>query len=340
MKKEYESWAKEVLESQLEKKSEEWAKKHLNTLLQAAVDLELWTIPYYMSAMYSIKDRNSPAYQLIRTIINQEMLHLQCAANIANSYGLSPTVTPPNYEKNRIPHLNMHFNPSASTEPYTNHDFRIGPLDLPRINGMCLVELPDFGTTSIELILESLIGEYGSIGAFYSALRFAALVSKDKIKGGIRQVDSFSAFYRNMPNMVISESGNIGFEQVGLLIDLITDQGEGQCKKDPTVPLVFQNTADDRDPEEDHFEKFNKIKNENALPETFAVKDPSEYSTEDKQLEENLVVQFKALTQCLEDLFSGENPENFFPVMASVGGAIRNCWEHGVTPAFSKTNQL
>ncbi|WP_065204203.1 ferritin-like domain-containing protein [Shewanella woodyi] len=318
----------------------DWATAHFNTHLQGAVDLELWTIPYYMSAMYSIKDRSSDAYQLIRTVINQEMLHLQSAANIANAYGLSPKITPPTYEKNKIPHLNMSFNPSSITEPYMNHSFDIGPLDVERVNGMCLVELPDYGVTDEELILETIIDQYSSIGAFYRALSFGAKALKSDIKGGVRQVDAFSAFYRNMPNMTITESGELGINQVDLLIELITDQGEGQCKDGIEVPAVFQNTADDIEPEIDHFEKFRQIKDSGKLPETYSVKDPCDYTEEDKKLEQILIQQFGELTKLLQALFNGDNPQNFFPVMAGVGAAITNCWKHGVTPKYSKTNQL
>ena len=322
----------------------EWAMEHLHDHLQAAVDLELWTIPFYMSAMYSIKDRESDAYQLIRTIINQEMLHLQCAANMANAYGLSPKITPPVYSGTKIPHLDFALDPSADTEPYMPYTAEIGPLDLLHINGMCLVELPEFGVSKKEIALQTAINEYGTIGEFYDALRFGAKLLKSKIKGGVRQVDFFSAFYRNMPNMIVTHSGAPGFDQVSLLIDLITDQGEGQCKKDPTVPKVFQNTADDIEPDSDHFVKFNQIKDAGGsdgskLPETYPVKPVSDYTEQDKQLQRILIKQFGQLTQSMEGLFKGDNPANFFPAMASVGGAIKNCWKHGVTPQFSQANQ-
>ncbi len=319
----------------------DWTMEHLHDHLQAAVDLELWTIPFYMSAMYSIKNRDEQAYQLIRTVLNQEMLHLQCAANMANAFGLSPTITPPVYQGKKIPHLDFSLDPSVETEPYHPYTAEIGPLDLQHVNAMCLVELPEFGATRKEVLLQSSVGEYGTIGEFYDALRFGARLLQNNIQGGVRQVDFFSAFYRNMPNMLITESGAAGFDQVSLLIDLITDQGEGQCKKDQTVPPVFQNTADDIEPSGDHFEKFNQIKDAGGpdggkLPATFSTKSPDDYTLEDVNLQNILIKQFGQLSQALEALFKGESPDNFFPVMASVGGAIRNCWENGVTPQFSK----
>lgn len=320
-------------------KHSDWTIKHLKDHLQAAVDLEFWTIPFYMSAMYSIKDRNSQAYQMLRTVVNQEMLHLQCAANIANAYGLSPTMNSPVYEGTTIPHLDFSLDNPEVIAPFKPYTAEIGPLDLKHINAMCLIEIPDYLDGEKNILLQSEVEEYGSIGAFYQALRFGAHLLRDCIQGGVRQVDFFSAFYRNMPNMTVTESGADGFDQVGLLIDLITDQGEGQAKKDPTIPAEFQNTADDTEPYDDHFAKFNQIKKDigeqgEQLPVVYTSKAHAEYTDKDKQLEEILIQQFIELRKLLQGLFKGDNPEEFFPVMASVGGAISNCWHHGVTPKY------
>ena len=317
----------------------DWTVDHLRAHLQAAVDLEFWTIPFYMSVMYSIKDRDSLAYQILRTVVNQEMLHLQCAANISNAYGLSPTVNAPVYEGTTIPHLDFGLDNPDAIAPYKPYTAEIGEFDLKHINAMCLIEIPDYLDGEKHVLLKSNIEEYGSIGAFYQALRHGADLLKDHIQGGVRQVNYFSAFYRNMPNMTITESGAAGFAQVGLLIDLITEQGEGQSKQDPTIPSAFQNTADDTQPQDDHFAKFNQIKQDTEgdckhFPDVYSSKDCSRYTDDDQQLERILIQQFTELRMLLEQLFKGENPDNFFPIMASVGGAISNCWQHGVTPKY------
>jgi hypothetical protein len=308
--------------------------EYLHEHLQNAVDLEFWTIPFYMAAMYSIQDKSDPAYQLIRTVVNQEMLHLQSAANIANSYGLSPKFKAPVYEGTKIPLLDFSLDSPGAIAPYIPYTAEIGPLDKKHINAMCLIEIPDYLTgNDVHLLRHP--NEYGSIGAFYKALLMFCRHLKEDVRGGVRQIDAFSAFYRNMPDMVVSGSRNDGFNQVELLISLITDQGEGMDTSDEKVAHAFQNTADDTAPEEDHFDKFVSIKNAKKLPKTFKGKPVSSYTKEDKELEKIVIEHFTSLRKALEGLFSGENPENFYPIMASVGGAIRNCWEHGVTPKFS-----
>ena len=74
-----------------------WTKEELHKHLQGAVDLELWTIPFYMSALYSIKNPADPTYRLIQSVVYQEMLHVELACNIANAYGLSPRFEVPEY---------------------------------------------------------------------------------------------------------------------------------------------------------------------------------------------------------------------------------------------------
>lgn len=312
----------------------QWDIGHLRTHLQYAVDLEFWTIPFYMSAMYSIKERSDPAYQLIRTVVNQEMLHLQTAANIANAYGLSPTIAAPVYKDKEVPHIDFSGDDPDQIKKFKPYIAEIGPLDLKHINAMCLIEIPE-SLTGEKPVLKSDVTEYGSIGQFYQALRFGASQLKQDIRGGVKQVDFFAAFYRNMPTMTITNSGEDGFDQVDLLIDLITEQGEGEGKDTETMAETFRNTADDQAAEDDHFDKFLAIKNAKSLPKTFKAKSPAKYTKQDKKVEAILVEQFTELRAVLEGLFSGNNPQNFFPIMASVGGAIRNCWEHGVTPKFS-----
>lgn len=309
---------------------------HLHKHLQYAVDLELWTIPFYMSAMYSIKDRNSDAYQMIRTVVNQEMLHLQSAANVANAFGYSPSIGVPVYEGTKVPHLDFSLDSPESTAPYMPYTAEIGALDMEHINAMCLIELPEYDADKTTVSLFSQCNEYGTIGDFYKALLGMVNHHKSEIRGGVRQVDFFAPFYRNAPNLTVTESATEGFSQAELLIKLITDQGEGFSDDKQIIPPVFQNTADDPWPEKDHFEKFNCIKdNKHGLPEVYSTKDPSCYSQSDIELQNICIDNFKALTQLLQGLFSGENPGKFFPVMAAAGAAISNCWQNGVSPKFN-----
>lgn len=322
----------ETIKNDLQIQTREWTLDLLQKHIQYAVDLEFWTIPFYMSAMYSVKDRSSDAYQFIQTAVNQEMLHLQSASNIANAYGFSPTFNVPVYVGKNVPHLNFDLDKPDPRPEYSPFSAEIGPLDLERINAMCLIEYPDWDSSD-KPDLNPDVTDYGNIGEFYLALRHGADQLKDKLHGGVKQVDLFSNFYRNMPAMTITESGRRGFYQVDLLIKLITEQGEGISKAEKDVQEVLQNTADDKRQELSHFEKFIRIKTDDPQA-TYPVKAISEYTDEDRRLLEILQNHFSGLCKNLEALFNGENPEDFFRMMLLVGADIQNCWKHEITPVF------
>jgi Ferritin-like len=93
----------------------------LRAIAQAAINVELFTIPLYMGSLYSLKGMhqitgkgesfykgrlwpgaaasaqpnsgNERAFNIIFSVFIQEMLHLQMAANIAGAIGLSPNFT-------------------------------------------------------------------------------------------------------------------------------------------------------------------------------------------------------------------------------------------------------
>ncbi|MDD9965763.1 MAG: ferritin-like domain-containing protein [Myxococcales bacterium] len=318
----------------MEPVNDKWDIEHLREHLQYAVDLEFWTLPFYLSAMYSIQDRTSKPYQLIRTVVNQEMLHLQCAANVANAYGLSPSFAAPTYEGTTVPHLDFSGDDPQEVKEFSPYTAEIGPLDDEHVNAMCLIEIPE-DLTGEPPALDQDVTAYGSIGQFYQAVEFGAAQLRGQLRGGVRQVGHFGAAYRNAPSLVVTESGQAGFDQARLLLDLITDQGEGIGRDNRGVLPVFQNTADDISPGEDHFDKFRQIKYNPPLPEVFTAKPAKQYTPEDLALQANLVERFTALRAALTALFAGQSPAEFFPIMAGVGAAIRNCWAHGVTPKFS-----
>lgn len=93
----------------------------ISAIAQAAVDVELFTIPLYMTSLYSIQGMhqitsqgndfykgrlwpgpapsanpqtaNEKAFNIIFSVFIQEMLHLQLASNIATAIGVTPTYT-------------------------------------------------------------------------------------------------------------------------------------------------------------------------------------------------------------------------------------------------------
>lgn len=311
--------------------ADDWTIAHLRGHLQYAVDLELWTIPFYMSALFSIVDRTSAAYQLVQSVVHQEMLHLQLATNVANAYGLSPTFDAPRYVDQTIPHLEFSIDQPDSRPAFSPFSAEIGPLDAERVNAMCLVEFPEWGQSPPDLRDD--VTEYGSIGAFYDAVEYGARLLQSDLRGGVRQVDYFSAFYRDLPALTVSTSGPAGFRQVALLLSVIRAQGEGD-KGRGELPAPFRNTADDGAASQDHYEKFLAIRAA-PLPATYPVKPAAAWSDQDRHLEADLVATFAELRAAMAAMFAGGGAGPFLAVMVKVGAAIQTCWKRGIVPRFS-----
>jgi hypothetical protein len=76
----------------------------LKELLEAAVKLELSTIPPYLCALYTIHpEGNDEAKLVIRSVVVEEMLHMVLAANVLNAIGGDPRVAGPEHAP-RYPH--------------------------------------------------------------------------------------------------------------------------------------------------------------------------------------------------------------------------------------------
>lgn len=312
-----------------------WTLSALHQHLQGVVDLEMWTIPYYLTVLYSIKDPTHPAYRQVQAVVYQEMLHAQLAANVANAYGLSPQFNMPVYVGANIPHVDFKLdepNPTTQFHPFTAE---LGPLDERHINAMCLIEYPEW-LTGRETNLSSTDEEYGSIGEFYAAVRVGIAELRGAVKGGQRQVDQFGPFYQNQPSLSVSQDGEAGFKQAMTLVDLIVEQGEGQTEEVRGIPVEFQNTADGFQDSWPHYRKFDSIRQATRRPEIYSgVADPEPGSL-GQRAQHILVRDFAAFLETLTELFGGRSsPKVFGAQMAKLGGDVLTCWQHGAIPRFS-----
>jgi hypothetical protein len=291
-----------------------------------------------MSAMYSIKDPASEAYALIQDVVHEEMLHVQLASNIANSFGLKPSFEPPVYRGQKVPHVDFSLDVPNPTEEYTPFSAEIGALDLERVNTMCLIEYP-FWTTERQPDIREDHAEYGSIAEFYDAIRSGMYLLRGHLRGGVNQVDAFRFYYNDFPNQRIEFDGDDGYLRAISLIDLITDQGEGQSAGDTAVAVEHQNTADGVHESWSHFKKFSTIRAQRSLPATFGgVADPAPGSP-GHRAQETLVTDFAVFLRTLESLFSGRGSTEFGVQMAKLGGDILTCWQRGAIPRFSMPSQ-
>lgn len=187
-------------------------------LVQNAIMLEHATIPTYLTAMFSLKPKtNREIWEIIHTVVIEEMLHMSIASNIMNALGGSPsinsaefvpkyptalpmgigsgdglTVTLQKYSKNQVKEVFMEIE-----EPET-------PLDL---------EVKSRGAEP----------EYATIGQFYDALKEKILKLAPPILPGDPQKQVTSKFFPDYLLFPILTPQNAADA-----IDIIVEQGEGQ----------------------------------------------------------------------------------------------------------------
>jgi hypothetical protein len=310
-----------------------WTLEDVHTHLRHAVNLEIWTIPYYLTVLYSIKDISHPVYRLIRSVANQEMLHAELAANVYNAF--QPTkrleIGPFNYTKTGgVPHLD--FKPDVEArKKYGDPDAELGGLDLVRLSTMCLIELPECEPPSLDPHRD----HYATLGDFYTALRYGMQQHAEDVRGNHNQVDHFASFYRNLSHTTVTKDGPAGLNQALELIDVITEQGEGRNNVDEDIPLPYQNTADGYDASDSHFRKFNAIRDaflSGLAPETYELVPTADGTEPQRVLADN----FEKLIMLIQDMFNGwPDRDSFGALMPTVGGNILACWRQGVVPQFS-----
>ncbi|GJJ10926.1 hypothetical protein Clacol_005155 [Clathrus columnatus] len=201
----------------------------LKTHLQAAILLELKTLPPYLYAAYSIK-APGPAKWSILNVAQQEMLHLALAGNILCAIGGEPklySLSPPGSG-----------NPPEFPSYPDKMFYQETPLDLrgatkPNIRTFLELERPSI-LKDIDRVAEAL-DAYGSIGTFYwaigEALKFnsnrigdQALFSGDKKK----QLQYGDGSWYN-DEMVVVEDLNSALKALGIILD----QGEGSQRQPP-----------------------------------------------------------------------------------------------------------
>jgi hypothetical protein len=213
-----------------------WTLDDLRLHLRGAVELELLTIPPYLTALYSIHPgANAEAALVIRSVVVEEMLHMTLAANVLNAIGGRPDVTGGGYVP-RYPAAIPYHDPSSfrvSLQPFGDD-----ALDVFRA-----IENPSYPVASppaagpdaavpraTELARER---GYRTIGEFYAAIEdglrtLDAELGHDALFSGdpARQVPP-EHYYASGGRVVVVHDLACALEA----LELIVEQGEGEVTK-------------------------------------------------------------------------------------------------------------
>lgn len=127
--------------------TQQWTKELVQSHAQVAVAIEFYTIPFYLTALTSIdktstdytsSTTNQDIYAAIESVVLEEMLHLQLAANLCIALDTTPNFTAPQYGV-PIPYLKPD---DPDTKHYRLINAELGPLDKTRLQTMLDIETP------------------------------------------------------------------------------------------------------------------------------------------------------------------------------------------------------
>jgi hypothetical protein len=246
----------------------------LQETVQLAVQIEFSTIPAYLTALYSIKQPDSQAYQLLRSVVVEEMFHVNQAANLLVAIGGLPKVTGeavPTYP-NYLPHAN------PDTTPYVGL-YRASPDVFENVFAAIETPAPPHAPPRGE--------RYDTIAQVYDALlgALASYSGSEPLFGphpdGRQRVDIYLGKFGGKPIEVTDmATARLGVRQ-------IQQQGEGSVPEaqsyEPLEPWATYNQYGQRTDgtygpiigtpyEMSHFKKFRTVALDTAgFPETYPI---------------------------------------------------------------------
>jgi hypothetical protein len=201
----------------------------LRALLQKALEIEFFTLPPYMCALYSIPEgENSECVQVLQGVVMEEMLHVALVANVLNAVGGEPRISPrlskeltKCFYPSRIPHIDLKLEVSLQ---------RFSPSAVETFMAIEAPERPE------EWLLAASRGDIQSIGHFYNMLL-------DHLVATANDLGENAVFSGNPNRQLRAEhyyGGGGGLLPVGDLvvakdiIEQVAQQGEGRRQRNLT----------------------------------------------------------------------------------------------------------
>ncbi len=341
-----------------------WTKELVQEHAKAAVMVEMYTLPFYLTVLSSIKysdpDKKDPDYYSILSICIEEMLHLQLAANLCIALDTQPIFTEPKYDGTPIPYLDPK---NPTTGHYKLINVKLDSLNETTLDLMLDIETPsgleeerhpeDGARATIHRSEDTLQEKwnmehhttpqypYNSIGEMYEAL-----VTGIKVVGE----NQFSWKTTNQQALWPKETEKFtqiiaSFEEAEDAIKTISLQGEGTTSNEgsyaipPNYRLEGENYDSSSLNEYSHYERLLQIRNkvktlDNKFPEVYTTTDASSSKDQQDALQA-LQSSFASLLTDLESMWNKGSEANFWHDMFNLLPAAENCWKAGVVPKWS-----
>lgn len=209
-----------------------WIKQQL----QFAIELEYSTLPLYLSSMFSLEVQNYTAYNTIRSVAMEEMVHMAIASNSLAALGGTPQFT-----KIRIPF------PVQGLPGGAEPDLKVGLAQFSRnqLKNFMRIETPDF-------LLRGLgRGEtYPTISVFYKAILQAMKDNADAVRAAVKAGGASNQVGDDIGFSTIKYTPGVDpIDQLSQGIDEILEQGEGASTRNLVTKSAFGS-------EESHYARF------------------------------------------------------------------------------------
>ncbi|EKU99122.1 hypothetical protein Lepto7375DRAFT_1132 [Leptolyngbya sp. PCC 7375] len=313
-----------------------WTKELVQLHAQDAAAVELYTLPFYLTTLTSIKDTTDPTYKAILSVCMEEMLHLQLAANLCLALDTNPNFA--------VPHYGTPIQFLKPDDPETNH-YALINAQLDALNETTLQMMLDIETpTEFEDKTQDHTTPqypYNTLGEMYDALLF-----------GIQSVgiDQFSWTTTNQQAFWSDEKfkqkiSNLSDAKNAVMV--INEQGEGKTMSpvpqmpfkegDFPIPTDYRLSKEHLDPKTinqyAHYGRFIWIQNQvnkKGFPEVYAVQNGAEQQSVLTTLQSD----FADLVKDLNELWSGDSSSSIWGMTALIGDA-KKCWQAGVVPKWS-----
>ena len=206
-------------------------------MFQCAIKLEHTTLPPYLTAMWSILDESNPAYEILETVVYEEMGHMGTVCNLLNAVGgPSPVI----HDKDFVPHyptklpcdiapkvicpnlIDWKISLSRLSPTVVSDIFMI--IEYPEGEPVQVMEMAPRGT-----VPAAAAPMYYTIGEFYDAIRetLIYLVGQNKIKiyPDQKQITALFGGHDENGQNVVKPINSL--EDAVRSIEHIKEQGEG-----------------------------------------------------------------------------------------------------------------
>lgn len=332
-----------------------WTKELVQEHAQVAVAVELYTLPFYLTVLTSIKDTKDPIYKSILSVCIEEMLHLELAANLCLALDTKPNFT--------IPKYGVALKYLKPDDPLTKHykllNAKLEPLNQTSLQTMLDIETPtELETAASDKPQQPTTPKYpyNTLGEMYDALLYGVeIIGADKFKWDTtnQQVQfTLPPDYKKSSTTISQKINNLSEAQDA--INLINTQGEGSTtsrtlkppykETDFKVPTKYQISGDKNDPNSlgqySHFGRFvwiyNKVQGNNGIfPDTYPIQKPSERLALKQAAYNNiLMVDFANLIDSLNTAWNTGKGDIFSSMTVLIDDAA-NCWKNGASPMWS-----